>query len=167
MSRSGQALGGWLARPFSARRPHSVEIYGTILAAATIAGVADASHDLLEIVLAVVTTVVVYWIAHAYAEVLGRVEGPARTWASARHELATSLPMVTACALPVAVLIIAEALGAGVQTAAVLALGLVVLQLLWWGYITPLSGVRRRRLGSSLLFGGLGVAIVILKLLVH
>ncbi len=167
MSRSGSVLGNWLAAPFSARRPHSVEIYGTLLAAATIAGVADASHDLRAIALAVVTTVGVYWIAHAYAEVLSRVEPGSRTWASTRHELATSLPMVTACAVPVALLILAELVGASVQTAAVLALGLAVLQLMWWGYTTPASGGRGKRLGSSLLFGGLGVAIVVLKLLVH
>ncbi len=166
MSRPGRTLSRRLIAPFGAGRPHSGEIYGTIVAAATIAGVADATHNLLDIVAAVVTTVIIYWIAHAYAEVLSAAGAPSQTWASARRELAATLPLVTASVFPVGVLVIADLLGTGVQTAAVLALCAMVLLLFWWGYMTPVRATRVRRLISSLLFGGLGVAIVILKLLV-
>src|SRR5579884_1033406 len=112
---------------FATRRQDvSGSIYGTIVAAGTLLGAAEATHNVLEMAGTAVATVLIYWVAHAYAEVLGRPRPMSSFWAESRHELMAESTMMTACILPVAALLVASALGATFELATSIALWFAV-----------------------------------------
>src|SRR5579859_1701414 len=82
-------------------------IYGTIVAASTILAAAEGTHDVAEIALTVVATLLLYWVAHAYAEVLGGAHSDVPFWLATRDELAAESSMMSACVLPLAALLLA------------------------------------------------------------
>ena len=156
---------------FMARREDaSGSIYGTIVVAGTIVGAAEATHSILEIAETVIVTLVIYWVAHAYAEARGHAIPAASVWVEAGHELIAESTMITACILPVAALLVASALGADFEVATSIALWFAVAALFAWGLVaahrTQLSGTRQ--LLSGVVFGLLGVVVVGLKtVIVH
>jgi hypothetical protein len=161
---------GWLRSHLDPGRDASGSIYGTIITAATIVGVAEGTHNVLDEAITVVATLVLYWIAHSYAQLLGRPRGGTPSWTAAWHELAAEWQMVAVCVLPLAGLLVAGLLGASFSLATSIALWLSVGLLFLWG----LLAARRAGQGagaqllSSAVFAVLGIAIVVLKsLLVH
>jgi len=79
-------------------------IYGTILSTALIAAYSeDPGSDPLQVAVAVVVTAAVFWIAHAYADVLARglVGTGGAGFAQARAELAREWPLVLGSLPPV------------------------------------------------------------------
>ncbi len=90
-------------------RRRAAGIYGAIITAAILAAVGS-QVPTPALAVSVVVTLLVYWIAEEYAEVLGEqaTGGHLPTWASIRAMLATTWPMVTASYLPLLALLVAR-----------------------------------------------------------
>jgi hypothetical protein len=145
-------------------------IYGTLVTAGAIVTASEAAPNVVEMAITVVVTVVLYWVAHAYAEVLGNSLAVAPSWKVAVRELAIESPMVAACVLPLGVLLVTDVVGASFELATTISLLATVGLLFVWG----LLAARRARLSrawaaaSGGVYTLLGLAIVALKLiLVH
>jgi hypothetical protein len=120
---------------------------------------------------AVIVTLVVYWLAEQYAELLGehtyagRLPGLGQVTSS----LAASWPMVSASFAPLVALLVVRLLGASAVTAADVALAVTVALLVIHGY----SAGRAANLGGVRLLvvtgtaGLLGVMMVVLKALLQ
>ena len=88
-------------------------IYGAIITAAILAA-AGAELPTRALSVSVVVTLLVYWVAEEYAELLGeQVEGGRLpTWPYIRGALAATWPMVSASYLPLLALVLARLAGA-------------------------------------------------------
>jgi hypothetical protein len=151
-------------------RDASGVIYGTLVTAGTILGASEGAHDVVEVALTVVATLALYWIAHAYAEVVGHADVVAPSWPVAARELAVESRMVGACVLPLAILLLADLLGSGFAAATTIALWSTVGLLFIWGLLAARRAHLSRvwAVASGLLYTALGLAIVLLKIvLVH
>lgn len=151
-------------------RDASGVIYGTIVTGSTMVAAAEGTQHVLEVAATVVVTLFVYWIAHAYAEVLGSSQVRVLSWTETRRELFAEWRMPAACVVPLAVLLVASGLGASFDLATTTALWATAGLLFLWG----LLAAQRARVStglailSGLVYTALGVAIVALKLvLVH
>jgi hypothetical protein len=169
---SGTAAGGKIrqkpARHNLGRR-RAAGIYGAIVTAA-ILDTAGGHVSTVALVVSVVVTLLVYWVAEEYAEVLGeQVEGgrlPSRS--RIRGALAASWPMVSASFLPLIALVLAKLAGASDLTAANVALVAAVILLTLHGW---LAGRAAKLDGWPLVFAtsiaaALGVVMILLKDLV-
>jgi hypothetical protein len=154
--------------PDAARR-RSAGIYGTIVASAVLA--AGGSHlRTVPLAVAVLVTLLVYWAAEGYAEVLGEHARAGRLprWSHVRASLAAIWPMVTASYVPLLSLLVARLLGADTKTAATVALVVAIALLLVHGWVggkaSQLHGLRL--LAVTLIAGAFGVMMILLKLVV-
>ena len=140
-------------------------IYGTVITAGTMIGAAEASHNEFEIAITVAVTILIYWVSHAYAAVLGGARGSLPSWKAARDELGAESPMVIACFLPLAALIITSSLGAGFSLSASIAAWFTVALLFVWGYLAArrVHDKVGAQVASAAVFGLLGLGIVALK----
>ena len=96
-----------------AARRRSAGIYGTIVASAVLA--AGGGHlRTVPLAVAVLVTLLVYWAAEGYAELLGEHAHTGRlpSWSHVRASLAGIWPMVTASYVPLASLLVVRVLGA-------------------------------------------------------
>ena len=146
-------------------RDASGAIYGTLITASTMVGAAEGVHDLWEIAATVLVTLTVYTVAHAYAEVLGAPDGRVPSWAAVVHELAVESTMLTACVLPLAVMVGASLLGASLDEAVTAGACSAVAMLFVWGPVAArkVHAGAITQLVSAVAFGLLGLAIVALK----
>jgi hypothetical protein len=154
------------------RRGHrrAAGIYGTIVTAAVLAAGGNQLSS-LALAVTVVVTLVVYWLAEQYANLLaehthaGRL--PSRT--QIRANLSDAWPMVTASYVPVGVLLVASLLGASSVWAARVALAVAVVLLVIYGHAAGrAAGLRGVRLvGVTTAAGLLGVAMIVLKTLLQ
>jgi hypothetical protein len=147
-------------------------VYGTILAAATMSVLSEKVYDEpLKLSAEVVGTLVVFWLAHAFAlgvayEAVGeKGRGPD----TAREQLAITWPMVAA-AFPLLVPLFLSAAGAfSTDTGLWISYLLAIAILASWG----LAIGRRRGLGTGgklwvmAASGGLGLLLITLKEFVH
>jgi hypothetical protein len=161
-----------VSRP-GAPRPENVTgaVYGQILVTTIVATLSE-DHGISagELLFWVVVTMLVFWIAHVYAEgVARRLERDRDLGLQELRELAVDeLPELQACLPAVAALALGW-LGVLSREAAVdLAIGLGVAVLAAWGFvIARRSGLSpARTLGAVLITGGFGLAIVGLKVLI-
>ena len=118
----GQLLraGGTQAQQvMTAGRRRAAGIYGAIITAAIIAAVGGHLRT-LALAVSVLVTLLVYWVAEEYAELLGEqvTGGRLPTWAYIRAALAHTWPMVSASYLPLLVLVLARLAGASASAAA-------------------------------------------------
>jgi hypothetical protein len=163
---AGAPRSRWLA--VIAANPRGA-VYGTIVATAVIA--AAAGHQSPGLILAAtVATLVVFWLAHVYADFLDHGLRQARFHLKVLPAImARELSMLAAPALSVVFLLLG-ALGLFEERLAVrLALWNGVVQLVGWG-----TDVGRRRgqawpaaLLTGLVNGAFGVVIIILEVLLH
>jgi hypothetical protein len=145
-------------------------IYGTIVTAAVLAA---GGNQLTSLALAVtvVVTLVVYWLAEQYANLLAEHTHAGRlpSGHQIRANLADAWPMVTSSYIPVGVLLAASALGASSTWAARAALAVAVVLLVIYGHAAGraagLKGVRL--LAVTTAAGLLGVAMIVLKTLLQ
>jgi hypothetical protein len=144
-------------------------IYGTIVATAVVAASAHEERPGF-ILAATVATLLVFWIAHVYAEVLGHGLRQARLDLSiVPAVMAEELSMLAAPALSVLFLLLGALGLLGEGLAVRLALWNGVAQLVGWGVEVG------RRLGRSwpaallggVVNGALGVVIILLEVLLH
>ena len=122
---------------------------------------------------AVVVTLVVYWIAEEYAELLGEQveDGRLPTWPHVRAALAATRPMVSASFLPLLELVLVRLAGASAPAAANVGLivAIVLLAIHGWsaGRASQLRG--RQLFIATSMAAVFGVVMVVLKdvVLVH
>jgi hypothetical protein len=118
----------------------------------------------------VLVTLLVYWAAEGYAELLAEQAHAGRlpTWAQLRASLAAIWPMVSASYVPLLSLLVARVLGAATKTAATVALVVAIALLLVHGWVagraSQLGGLRL--LVVTLVAGAFGVVMILLKLVV-
>lgn len=152
------------------RRRRAASIYGTIVTAAVDAAAGD-TLSTADLAVAIVVTLVVYWLAEQYAELLaehthaGRLPSAARI----RAALADSSPTVTASFLPLAGLFLAWVFGAGPLEASEVALVIAVALLLVQGHAAGraagLTGIRLTAVSTTAV--GLGLVMVVMKALIQ
>ncbi len=154
------------------RKRRAAGIYGAIITAAILAA-AGAKLPTRALSVSVVVTLLVYWIAEEYAELLGeQVEGGhLPTWPYIRGALAATWPMVSASYLPLLALVLARLAGASAAAAANagLIVAIVLLTVHGWaaGRASHLHG--RQLLATTSIAAALGLIMIALKdlVLVH
>lgn len=141
-------------------------IVGTVVCGATIAAGVGHTSSIGQLAAAIAAAVVVYYLAHVHAAVLGsavsRGHHPRDTL---RRALRHSLPMLFASLLPLAALLVAALAGAEVRSAATVALVATTGLLVAYSW---LAASRRDlgpwdRLASAAVGGGLGLLLVLVK----
>jgi hypothetical protein len=151
-------------------RRRAASIYGTIVTAAVIAAGAGRLTT-AALAVTVMVTLVVYWLAEQYAELLGEHTRAGRlpNAGQVRSSLAAAWPMVTASFLPLLSLLLARLAGASPSGAAWTALLVTVGLLLIHGHAAGraagLAGLRLALVTATA--GLLGVAMVVLKTLLQ
>ena len=169
---AGIAAGGEVQPGPAAGNPgrrRAAGIYGAIITAA-ILDTAGGRLSTGALVAAVVITLLVYWLAEEYAELLGEQAAGGRLPSRAyiRSALAATWPMVSASYLPLLVLVLARLAGASASAAA--NLGLAAAFVLLTGYAWSASRAAQLR-GRQLLVAtsvaaALGLVMIALKDLV-
>jgi hypothetical protein len=158
------------ARSLGKRR--AAGIYGAIITAALLATAGDELHT-GGLVVAVLITLLVYWLAEEYAELLGeQVEGglvPTRDYI--REALAETWPMVSASFAPLLVVLLARLAGASIPVADDAGLVAAVVLLMIYGWLAARSAQLRGRqlVITTSIAAVLGLVMVALKdlVLVH
>ncbi|HEU4545900.1 MAG TPA: hypothetical protein VFR88_06380 [Microlunatus sp.] len=140
-------------------------IYGLIVTASVLA-TGGTSLPVLPLAVAVFVTLLVYWLAEEYAELLEHAHsGRLPTWTRTKSLLVSKWPMVSASYIPLIILVVARVLGATTSNAALFALiGTVVLLMAsaWRaGRSATLTGVAL--VGMTVLAGLLGLGMIALK----
>ena len=124
----------------------------------------------VSLAVTVLVTLLVYWAAEGYAELLAEQVHAGRlpTWVQLRASLAAIWPMVSASYVPLLSLLVARVLGAATKTAATVALVVAIALLLVQGWVagraSQLGGLRL--LAVTLVAGAFGVVMILLKLVV-
>ncbi len=151
-------------RPGGRRR--AAGIYGTIVTAAVLAA-GGSTMSTASLAVAALITLIVYWAAEEYAEILGEQADNGRLPTSRQifFQLASTWPMVSAAYIPVLTLIVARVAGAKPVVAANIALGVTVLLLLAHGWSAGRAADLRgaRLVVVTLIAGALGAVMIVLK----
>jgi hypothetical protein len=141
-------------------------IYGVIVTAA-ILDAAGGRFSTDALVVLVVATLVVYWLTHEYAALVGTLVagGVVPTWDHIRGALANSWPMVSEAYLPLLALVLARVAGASAFAAANVGLVAAVVLLMIHAWLAGRSARLRGRqlLVVTSLAAGLGLAMIVLK----
>jgi hypothetical protein len=153
-------------------RRRAAGIYGAIVTAA-ILDTAGGHVSTTALVISVVVTLLVYWLAEEYAEVLGeQIEGgrlPSR--ASVWGALAATWPMVTASYAPLLALVLAKLAEASDLTAANVGLVAAIVLLTVHGWLAGRAAQLRswQLFAATSIAAGLGLAMIALKdfVLIH
>jgi len=169
---AGIAEGRGTQRGVAAQSPgqrRAAGIYGAIITAAILAA-AGGELPTAALVVSVVVTLLVYWLAEEYAELLGEQaeKGVLPTWDYIRGALVATWPMVSASYLPLLALVLARLAGASPLTAANVGLAVAIVVMTvhaWW------AGRAARLRGRQLFFvtsaaAALGLVMILLKDLV-
>ena len=147
-------------------------IYGQILVTSLVGALSEDSEiEAGYILVSVVTTMLVFWLAHVYAEAMSRGLDARRhlEWAEIRGLAASEWPLVQA-AIPTAIVLALGAIGALSTEAAVdIAIAVGVVALFTWGLaIGRASGSSwAATLIGAAISACFGLAVVGLKALVH
>ena len=153
----------------TAARQRAAGIYGTIVASAVLAS-GGAHLRTVPLAIAVVVTLLIYWAAEGYAELLSEQihTGHLPTREQVRAALAGLWPMVTASYVPLLALLVARALGATTKNSATVALVVALVLLVAHGWAAGRAARLRgpRLLVVTLIAGAFGVVMILLKLLV-
>ncbi|WP_214368689.1 hypothetical protein [Pseudonocardia sp. H11422] len=146
------------------------DLYGLIVASAVMA-VASETGSFVQIVVSVLVTGVVFWLAEVYARVLfEQVRSRSlSTRARIRAAFAGSAGLVWAAVVPLLGLLAAGLLGADPSTAANVGLSVATALLFWLGWVAAgrAGRPRLRRLGSATVTAALGAVMIVLKALLH
>ncbi len=150
-------------------RRSAAGIYGAIITAAILSS-AGGQLPTAALVIAVVVTLLVYWLAEEYAEILGEQAegGHLPGWVSIWGALATTWPMVSASYAPLLVLVLARLAGASAFAAANVGLTAAIVLLTVHGWSAGRAAHLR---GWQLFFAtsiaaALGLVMILLKNLV-
>jgi hypothetical protein len=139
-------------------RRRAAGIYGAIVTAA-ILDTAGGHASTTALVISVVVTLLVYWIAEEYAEVLGEhtAGGQLPSRAAIKGALAGTWPMVTASYLPLLAVVLATLAGASALSAANVGLVVAIVLLTVHGWLQAgRPAAAREAPGGHLDCGGTG-----------
>lgn len=146
-------------------------VYGTITIGALLAAESSLRDTYPETVGAMVVALLVYWLAHSYAELLGaRIEAGERlTAAGLGRALGRDWAIVRGAGAPVLALLIAWLAGAGQGTGVTVALWTCVASLLAFELI---AGLRARARPAELLLelcvgAAMGLGVILLRVILH
>ena len=144
-------------------------IYGTIVTAAILATVGT-ELPAVDQAVAVLITLIVYWIAHDYADLLGsHIAGAEQPgWRDIRDALTASWTMVSASFLPLVVLLAATVAGASDNNADSAGLAAAALALVLYALAAGRAASlgRRPQIVIAASAAGLGLAMIGLKVFV-
>lgn len=156
-------------------------IYGTVICASILASAGE--EPAARVALIVVVTLIVYWLAERYAEVLGLAASPDDegtpgrlghngsriTAAHVRHVLRSGWPMIQASVTPLLVLLGSRLLGASTTTAIDIALAYTVCLLVGLGWLaaTRAGLAGWPRMAAAGFAAILGLLVVMLKASLH
>ena len=149
---------------------YAAAVYGSVVATALVGATFEAQLDARTMTLTLLTTALVFWLAHVWSEVMGvRLAGTIPAWSHVRQIAASEWPVVEAGFVPDALLALAWAGVYSRDTGAELALIAAVLQLAAWGFA---AGWRtQHRLAPAIVTGvvdcAFGIAIVGLEVAIH
>jgi hypothetical protein len=153
----------------NAGKSRAAGIYGAIITAA----IPDTAGNRLPtdaLVIAVVVTLVVYWLAEEYAELLGEhvAGGRLPTWSHVREVLVSTWPMVSASFAPLLVLLLAQLAGASALIAANVGLTAAVVLLTAYAWSASRAAQLRGRqlMVATSVAAALGLVMIALKDLV-
>jgi hypothetical protein len=160
---AGQAQPQAAAR---AGRRRAAGIYGAIVTAAVMtAGGASLSTKALAV--SVLITLVVYWLAEQYAELLGEAErhGQWPQWQRIRTTLADAWPMVSSSFVPLVALVVARLAGASAPSAATVGVSVAIVLLTFYGWSAGRAAQLRgwQVVGATAIAAALGLIMVVLK----
>ena len=145
-------------------------IYGTIVVAGVLAASEyDDQPEAFDTGIYALATVFVFWLAHAWAQPLGRrIVGVGPPGRALRHSLARDWPLVQSALPPLAAMALAGLFGASDQTAIDIAFWVCVASLGVWGAITARreEASAARTVMAALGCAALGLLLVVLKELV-
>jgi hypothetical protein len=144
-------------------------IYGVIVASSVMAAAHAPTAVALD--LAVLVTLVIYWGAERYARVVAQRihDGHRPDRSQLRRQLTTGWTMVSASTVPLLVLLVVRLLGAGLTVAVLSALACSTVLLAVAGWEVGRDGKlsRGERLASAATAAAFGVALIVLKVLLH
>jgi hypothetical protein len=144
-------------------------IYGTVITAAII-DTAGGHVSTSQLVVSIFVTLLVYWAAEQYADLIGEQtqEGRLPSWRQARASLAATWPMVAASYIPLLALVLARVAGASDSGAAWAGLIAALLMLVYHGWSAGREASLRGKslLAATSMAAGLGVVMILLKELV-
>ncbi len=156
--------------PESGSRSYTVRpaagIYGLIVSASVIA-VAGTHMQTLPLAVAVVGTLIVYWVAEEYAALVEHAgSGHMPTWTHIRGAMRAKWPLVSASYIPLVTLLVARLLHAPPSIAAYIALFVIVALLMVYGWRAGRSSGLRGfpQVVMTLAAGGLGALMIFLKI---
>lgn len=141
---------------------------GTVVTAGLMAAYSDPPVHMDEVVTAVLVTVVVYWLAHVYADMIGRIPeggGPAFSRSRLRRSFRSNWSLVRAALPLLVVAVVAWAAGVDPTTALGAAVWSALVILVAEGVVTARRhGVRGPRLLTAAAAAGfIGLILVALK----
>ena len=146
-------------------------MYGTITVGALLAAESSVRETYAETVSSVAVALVIYWLAHSYAELLGhRITAQKRlTLQELGRALGRDWAIVRGAGAPLLTLLIAWAVGAEQETAVTVALWICAGSLVAFEL---LAGLRARagpaELALELCVGAaMGIGVVILRVILH
>ena len=145
-------------------------ITGTVVCAAAIAYGAGHLGSIGELSIAILGTVLIYWLAHLHARTLGvSVTHGHHPLVALRLAVAETWPIAGASVVPILILLVAEMAGASLATAAWVALIATIALLIAYSY---LAGARSGldtlgRVGSAAVGAGIGILVALLKVALH
>jgi hypothetical protein len=150
----------------SAGRRYAVGIYGTIVTAGVLASAGDEISS-LDLTISILITLLVYWVAEEYAEILGDYLAGGRlpTWRYAVAALAATWPMVGASLLPLLLVVGCWLLGAAPSAAANVGLIAAVAELMFYAWAAGRAAdlPRRHQFTLTVAAAALGLLMVFLK----
>ncbi len=146
-------------------------VYGSILAAGVVASLDVGDVGAGAMVASLGATMLVFWLAHVWAEAISdRMHDPRPyTWRRLRTVAAWHWPMVQASTGPLVALLLADIGVWPLDTGVTVALVVSVTQLIGWGIAVGLRTFDSwpAALLSGAVDGFLGLALIVLKTLVH
>jgi hypothetical protein len=138
-------------------------ITGTVVSAAAIAAAVGHLEE-TRLVIAILATAFIYWLAHLHARTLGdAVKHRTHPKDALREALAETWPILAAAAVPSVILIVTQLAGAEVRTAAWIAVIASAILLTVYSFFAGRRG--GLGLGGSLVSASVGAALGILVIL--
>lgn len=145
-------------------------ITGTVVCAAVIAFGVGHADTTLELAIAILATVGVYWLAHLHAATIGNaLEHGLHPLKDFEHALAETAPVALVSILPLAVLLVTRLFGASLSTSAWTALGATIALLAAYGYVAGVRGGlgRAGSLGIAAAGASIGTLVALMKVGLH
>jgi hypothetical protein len=158
------------ARSISKRRERlagnpASAIYGTVVVAGLLVAEAATDTSIPVVIGSILVTLVVFWVAHAYSQLLGLgVTANRSWWASFRFELRHEWPIVESAFVPIAALVLSRFVGVDRSRSFLIASLFAVLELAAWASLAcrrqgMATAQRLRYVAAALALGGIVIAL--------